>query len=119
LRGKYRVVFHISSSDRDAFERMISNLYNLLRDVGHTSVDAVVVANGDGIVHFLKSRVDEKTGRRLSRLREMGVRFYVCGNTLKVKGIGEDEVCSQCEVAPAGITLLVRLQGEGYAYIKP
>ena len=108
MGGGYRVVFHISSHDLEAFDRMVSNIYNLIKDVGESSVDVIVVANGSGVRHFLRTSLDEKRSKRLSRLRERGVRFYICGNSLKAQGLKEEDIDEKCEIIPAGITLLVR-----------
>ena len=98
---------------------MISNIYNLLRDVGDGNAEIAVVANGSGVRHFAISSLSRKTLERLERLKGRGVRFYVCRNSLRAQGLREEDVPGVCEIVPAGVTLLVELQREGYAYIKP
>lgn len=51
----------------------------------------------------------------IQRLSGKGVRFLVCNNSLNNFGIGQDELVESCEVIPAGIVELIRLQTNGYA----
>ncbi|MCE4599015.1 MAG: DsrE family protein [Desulfurococcales archaeon] len=116
---KFRVVFHISSYNIEAFNRMLSNIYNLLNDVGHNNADIIVIANGSAVNHFVKSSLSESTSRRLRRLRERRVKFYICRNSLKNQGLKEEDIDDTCNFIDVGITELIRLQYKGYAYIKP
>jgi hypothetical protein len=43
----------------------------------------------------------------------------VCNNALSMSGINPAELLDLCEVIPAGIVELIRLQHEGFAYVKP
>lgn len=119
MQRRYRVVFHINTRSLEPLDRAISNIYNLLAAVGEENVEAVVVANGDAVEMFTRDALDERRVKRIEKLSARGVKFLVCRNSLRVKGIPESMVCSACDVVDAAITLLVRLQNEGYAYIKP
>jgi len=55
--------------------------------------------------------IDEMQAK-ISGLKDQGVEFDVCANTLKGKHIDAD-------IVPSGVAELARLQGMGYAYIKP
>ncbi|MGB9785489.1 MAG: DsrE family protein [Fervidicoccaceae archaeon] len=43
----------------------------------------------------------------------------MCRNSLRTLGIKEEEILEHFEIVPAGITQIVKLQSEGFAYIKP
>lgn len=116
---RYKAVFHVSSYDQEAFKRMVFNAYNLVRDAGGGKVEVAVVVNGSGVKHLVRSVLDKGLLGKLAGLKSLGARFYVCRNSLKAQGVGENELVDFCEVVPAGVTLLVKLQSEGYAYIKP
>ncbi|OIO00721.1 MAG: hypothetical protein AUJ49_09425 [Desulfovibrionaceae bacterium CG1_02_65_16] len=55
----------------------------------------------------------------IARLRGRGLRLLVCGNALRDQGMTMADLIAGAEVVPAGIVELVRLQAEGYAYVKP
>ncbi|MGC8996515.1 MAG: DsrE family protein [Fervidicoccaceae archaeon] len=116
---KYRAMFHISSFDDRMFGRMMSNIKNLVTDLGDDEVDIAVVANGDGVKHFTKSSLKEKGLEEIMNMLKWKVRFYICRNSLRALGIKEEEILEHFEIVPAGITQIVKLQSEGFAYIKP
>jgi intracellular sulfur oxidation DsrE/DsrF family protein len=51
----------------------------------------------------------------------MGVRFLVCGHTLRERKIDRNTLygVTEDEVVPSGVAELARLQGMGFAYIHP
>ncbi|MDE5878854.1 MAG: DsrE family protein, partial [Desulfovibrio sp.] len=50
---------------------------------------------------------------------QRGVRFKICANALAENGIAHERLWPGCQVVPAGLVEVVRLQREGFAYIKP
>ncbi len=50
---------------------------------------------------------------------ETAPKFNVCNNAMKIHKINKEDLFEFCEVVPAGITKLVELQMDGYAYVKP
>ena len=59
---------------------------------------------------------------KISGLKDQGVDFNVCANTLKGKKISyENDLydVTKGDVVPSGVAELARLQAMGYTYIKP
>ena len=59
---------------------------------------------------------------KISGLKDQGVGFEVCANTLKGKKINyEDDLydVAKADIVPSGVAEVARLQGMGYSYIKP
>ncbi|TXT20417.1 MAG: hypothetical protein FD132_1243, partial [bacterium] len=53
-------------------------------------------------------------------LKEKGVEFRVCRNTLKGRNLDDNAVILEAQVVPAGVAEIGRLQArEGYVYLKP
>ena len=52
-------------------------------------------------------------------LADKGVKFIICGNSLRNRQIAEDLLPDIITVVPQGVSYIVERQGEGYAYIKP
>ncbi|WP_144060552.1 DsrE family protein [Archaeoglobus sulfaticallidus] len=116
--SKLKVVFHLDFDDTPTFELSLANITNFLNDVGAETVDIALLANGFAVKLFVKASA-MKFREKLEELHKQGVKFYVCNNALNVHNISKEDIFELCEVVPAGITKLVELQREGYAYIKP
>jgi hypothetical protein len=64
---------------------------------------------------------DEKMNAAIDNLRQQGVKFAVCNNTLKAKNIDWHSLhdVKETDIVPAGVAELAFLQQHGFAYIKP
>lgn len=96
----------------------LNNIENLLREVSAGRAAVHVVANGSAVGLFRRERAGGYAVR-IGALAADGVRFSICNNSLNTLGMGREELLESCGVVPAGIIEIVRLQVEGYAYIKP
>ncbi len=112
----YKVVFHLDFDDTPTLELAIANIMNFISDVKDASI--VMLSNGYAVKLFVKAS-NSKLEDTMKELHKKGVKFYICNNALKANGIKKEDLFEFCEVVPAGVTKLVELQKEGYAYIKP
>ena len=88
-------------------------------------VDIAVVLHGDTTLAVLKDDAYSSQFKTegnpnlkcLSELQKVGVKVYVCGQSLIGKGAKPSDVSEQAEVAVSALTALVNLQSDGYAYI--
>jgi len=48
-----------------------------------------------------------------------GVKFEVCEITLKNRELKKDQFIQEATFTPSGVVRIAKLQGQGYAYIKP
>lgn len=113
----YHVVFHLDEGSQDRMATVVSNIENLIADMGGHDADIEVVVNGTGVLNFLKA-VDTSQGD-VVRLRRLGVRFLICRNSLEAQGIAEDALIDGVDFVPAGVSVLVQRQEAGWAYVKP
>lgn len=113
----YNLVLHIDSKDAAILQLLLRNAANYLGALPNESFELVIVANGPAVLQFLKAEgsLEEKS----AELATKGVKFRLCANALKDNGIKREELWPFCGVVPAGLVEIVRLQKEGYAYIKP
>ena len=68
------------------------------------------------------ANADEQMQVRIDGLKNQGVQFQICANTLKGRKISlEDDLynADAADVVPSGVAQLGILQAQGYAYIKP
>jgi len=113
-----KVVYHIN--DAKVARAAMRNIENHL----NASPDAkiVVVTHGKGIDFLLNDAKDEKGAfaPQVAGLRERGVDFRVCRNTLRGRKLDDDAVIMEAQVVPAGVAEIGRLQAkEGFVYLKP
>ncbi|TNE72423.1 hypothetical protein EP331_07245 [bacterium] len=110
----YKIVFQLVSADSTVHKSFLKQLKNILAADPRT--DIKVVCHGPGIQLIMKSK-----STQLDKIREFskkGVEFVACENTMKGRGIPKEDILEIATYAEAGILHIVKLQREGYAYIK-
>lgn len=113
----YDLVLQIDSGEKDKMNLILRNAANYLNALSGEKFELAIVANGPGVRHF--TMAGSEFGDKLKELSQKGVKFRVCANAMADNGIARDSLWPFCEVAPAGLVEIVRLQRAGYAYIKP
>jgi len=114
-----KVVYHVNDSeDATAAMRNIANHLNAAPDA-----KIVVVTHSKGI-DFLLNGAADKNGNpyepTVQALKQRGVDFRVCNNTLKGRKIDPKTVLPEASIVPSGVAEIGRLQAkEGYVYLKP
>jgi len=105
----------------------VARFVNIYNGAGQKPAEAriAVVLHGDATLSVLNADAYSKTfGTEenpnldcLHKLHEAGVQIYVCGQSLMRKGAQPEDVVVFADVAVSGLTALVNLQTDGYAYI--
>ena len=99
----------------------------------HENLDLKVVLHGDGLALLLypdakdhtkmqMANATDEMQARIAGLKQQGVQFQVCANTLKGRKIDAKQDLydvADADVVPSGVAQLGILQSQGYAYIKP
>lgn len=127
-----RVVYHIDAGDPERQRTALRIVSNHLNDVGDDRLDVHIVLQGNGVTMLLlpdsgtSSAVDANAGDRMQvgveDLKIRGVSFHVCGNSLTRRNIHSIDRLydvSRDDIVDSGLAELVRLQNDGYTYIKP
>jgi len=131
--GKQKVVYHINYDDPKTQAGALRNIQNHINAVGAENLDFKVVMHGKGLTLLLTPDAVENTKlkygnatdqaqAKIAGLKDQGVGFQVCANTLKGKKISyEDDLydVDKADIVPSGVAELSRLQAMGYTYIKP
>lgn len=113
----YDLVLHIDSGENAKMNLILRNAANYLNALPGEKFELAIAANGPGVRHF--TMASNEFEEKLKELSQKGVKFRVCANALADNGIAKDKLWPFCEVVPAGLVEIVRLQRAGYAYIKP
>ena len=113
-----KVVYHIN--DASVARVAMRNVENHI----NASPDAkiVVVTHGKGIDFLLNDAKDDKGAfaPQVAGLKDRGVEFRVCRNTLKGRNLDDSAVILEAQVVPSGVAEIGKLQAkEGYVYLKP
>lgn len=131
--GKQKVVYHINYDNPKAQAGALRNIQNHINAVGAENLDLKVVMHGKGLSLLLEpdavtntklkfGNATDEIQAKIAGLKEQGVAFNVCANTLKGKKISfENDLydVSKADIVPSGVAELSRLQQMGYTYIKP
>lgn len=117
-----KVVYHINYGDPDRQEFALYNIQNHIRAVGLDEMDVRVVVHSKGVGLLRRAVDDVNLQTMVLNLRHQGVRFEVCGNTLRRLGLDREEDLFEVEsgdVVDSGVAELAELQARGFQYIKP
>ncbi|MCU7940105.1 MAG: DsrE family protein [gamma proteobacterium symbiont of Bathyaustriella thionipta] len=131
--GKQKVVYHINYDNPKSQAGALRNIQNHINAVGAENLDLKVVLHGKGLSLLLEPDAQKNTKlkygnatdtmqAKISGLKDQGVDFNVCANTLKGKKINyEDDLydVEKSNIVPSGVAELAHLQASGYTYIRP
>ncbi len=129
---KQKVVYHVNSYGAKEQQAALRNIQNHINAVGAANLDLKVVMHGDGLSLLLtpdavegtkmkEGNADQEMEARIAGLKDQGVKFEICANTLKGRKVELVDLydASEADVVPSGVAELAHLQAQGYTYIKP
>lgn len=117
-----KVVYHIDNAAEQA-TKALRNIRNHLDFAPQTKI--IVVAHAEGVDFLMEGAKDPKNPNidypsLVSALKARGVRFEVCEQTLKNRGLKKEQFTMDTDFTPSGVVRIAELQQrEHYAYIKP
>ena len=135
--GKQKVVYHINyegGKDDKKYRGAMRNIQNHINAVGAENLDLRVVMHGNGVsMVLLPEALDKVKGFKnanatpqmqanIDGLKNQGVAFKICNNTLAGRKVDKDDhlyMVEDADIVPSGVAELAHLQGQGYTYIKP
>lgn len=113
---RYRTVIQVSENDTKKWNALFGNIRNVQAELGRARIAVAVVAIGPGI-DMLKA--DSLVANRVEEAMADGVRFVACENTMKAQHVPRDDMLDRIDYVPAGFAEIIRLQQEGWAYLRP
>ena len=132
--GKQKVVYHINFDDPKAQKGALTNIQNHIDAVGAENIDLKVVLHGNGLSllvlpasleklkKFKQANADDQMMATIDGLKNQGVAFNVCANTVTGRDVNVDEDLhdvEEADIVPSGVAELAHLQSQGYVYIRP
>jgi uncharacterized protein len=118
--GPDKVVYHISNTEQQT-KLALQYIRNHLEV--NPKAHIVVITHAFG-VDFLREGARDKNGNPynvpVEELEFRGVRFLVCGITLRERKMKQTQFIPEAKFVPSGVAEITRLQQrEGYAYLRP
>lgn len=113
---RQRVVIQVSEGDAKKWNALFGNIRNVQAEFGRGRIAIAVVTIGPGI-DMLKA--DSLVANRVEEAQADGVRFVACENTMKAQHVPRDDMLDRIDYVPAGYAEIIRLQQEGWAYLRP
>lgn len=116
VQKRHKIVIQVSDNDPDKWNLALNNAKNLQDDVGAANVDIAIVAYGPGIGML---KLESPTGSRVADAMKANVRVVACENTMRAQKIAKEDMLPAISYVPAGVTDIMKKQGEGWAYLRP
>jgi intracellular sulfur oxidation DsrE/DsrF family protein len=129
---KQKVVYHVNYYGAKEQTAALRNVQNHINAVGADNLELQVVLHGNGVAMLLypdsvegtkmqEGNADDQMQARIAGLKERGVEFKVCANTLKGRNVEIDALydVDSDDIVPSGVAELAKLQSQGFTYIKP
>jgi len=132
--GKQKVVYHINYDNPKKQAGALRNIQNHINAVGAENLDLKVVLHGNGLSllldpdslaklkKFKKANANEKMTAKIDGLKNQGIEFNVCANTVKGRKVDMDadlHDVDKADIVPSGVAEVAHLQAKGYSYVKP
>lgn len=116
LAGREKVVIQVSDGEPAKWNLALNVAGNVQQAYGKDNVDIVIVAYGPGI-NMLKAMAP--TEARVSGAAAQGVQVLACENTMRNSKLDKADMHPGIKYVPAGVVEIMRLQREGWAYVRP
>jgi intracellular sulfur oxidation DsrE/DsrF family protein len=114
-----KVVYHFDN----AVAQGLKGLRNVRNHVDtDTTAKIIVVTHAEGVDMLMegaKAANGTEYAPLVSALKSRGVTFEICEITIKNRGLKKDQFIQEADFTPSGVVRIAKLQGQGYAYIKP
>ena len=129
---KQKVVYHVNYYGPKEQTAALRNVQNHINAVGADNLELQVVLHGNGVAMLLypdsvegtkmkEGNANDEMQARIAGLKQQGVDFKICANTLKGRAVEMDALydADDDDIVPSGVAELAKLQSQGYTYIKP
>ncbi len=132
--GKQKVVYHINYDNPKQQTGALRNIQNHINAVGAENLDLKVVLHGNGLALLLEpdslekltkfkhANANETMTAKIDNLKNQGVEFNVCANTVRGRKVDIDTDLynvDEGDIVPSGVAEVAYLQANGYSYVKP
>jgi intracellular sulfur oxidation DsrE/DsrF family protein len=114
-----KVVYHVDNAAAQGLKGLRNVRNHIDTDPG---AKIIVVTHAEGVELLMegaKAANGSEYAPLVAALKARGVAFEICEITLKNRGLKKEAFIQEADFTPSGVVRLAKLQGQGYAYIKP
>lgn len=112
----YDLLLHVDS-DEASLKTALRNALNYDKAGIPEKYAIALVVNGNAVSCFRQETC--RFTKEIAELLGRQTTIYICRNALQEKNIAPSELIPGLVIVPAGIVQIVKLQRQGYAYVKP
>jgi intracellular sulfur oxidation DsrE/DsrF family protein len=113
----YDLIIHVDDNDPKRLNLAFNNYANYAAALPGEEYRVVMVVNGPAAQLLKKENAD--LAARGAELMKQGLAIRVCNNALKSFAVDAADLWEGVAIVPAGIVEVVKLQREGFAYLRP
>jgi intracellular sulfur oxidation DsrE/DsrF family protein len=113
-----QIIYHINSKRSDVQWKAISNLENLYLGTTDSSIEVVVLLQGEAIDLIAEVNQNRDLGLRLEELRQLGMRIEV-GRDNYLQHQSQMATSDPPSLVDNIFTRIIELQQQGYLYLTP
>ena len=110
----HRIVVQVNDEDSRKWHTVLANINNVQEELGKVEVAVVVIGPALGML-----KADALTANKVQDAMSAGVRFVACGNSMKAQKLEKDDMIDKIDYARAGYVEIMRLQQQGWTYLRP
>lgn len=111
-----RLVIQVSDASPATWNLALNNAKNVQQALGPQNVQVQIVAYGPGLPMLKWASV---VGPRVAQAVKSGVTVVACGVTMRKMHLTKDDMLPNLVYVPSGVPYIMKLQQEGYSYIRP
>jgi intracellular sulfur oxidation DsrE/DsrF family protein len=115
LAPLHRVVIQVSSNDTLEWKGLMNNLKHLHAGWGY-SAEFTVITHGPGLDLLRNDKTTQQ--QNITKYSQLGIQFIACENTMAERKISKEQIIKEAGFVKMGIGEVVRLQEDGWSYIK-
>jgi len=119
-KSAHRLVYQCNKADLDYIDQILFSCGEMLRKYGD-DIELVVTTLGPGVnllAEHPRRLIRQEQQQRVKSLAAYGVRFQVCGNTMKSMDWTDKDLLAVAEVIPVGVDGIMQLQEQGFSYFS-
>ena len=114
-----KVVYHFDNAVAQGLKGL-RHVRNHIDTDPTAKITVVTHAEGvDMLMESAKAANGAEYAPLVSALKSRGVTFEICEITLKNRNLKKEQFIQEADFTPSGVVRIAKLQGQGFAYIKP
>lgn len=128
---KQKVVYHVNYYGAKKQTAALRNIQNHINAVGAENLDLKVVMHGNGVSLVMEpdalgsnkmkeGNANQDMQARISTLKDQGIEFKICANTLRGRKVSNDSLydLGEGDIVPSGVAELAILQSISHPAIQ-